>query len=400
MAQIDSRIAMQLRPVEFPSPLESAGKVLSLRDLLDQGTVRELQRQQLQMQMDDKQRSLAAIANLSQTLPPDERARFEVNPQKYIEEQFKTHNLRPGGALVRNGQIVTQVPEAFTLSPGQRRIAGGQTIAEAPHAPTLTEVGVPGQAGYTQRAWVTPGSADTLPVGAPKVPDILNPDVQAARQRVARAGASNTTVNIAGKEADKAYGKWTGETFGKIQEAGLAAPADIGRYQQLGNLLSQVNTGRFAGRMQDFKAAAKGLGFDLSAMGVRDDVAPAQAAKALSAQMALELRNPAGGAGMPGALSDKDREFLQSMVPSIENDPAAIKQMIDYRVRIAKRGQEVAALARRYAQSTGRGNIDDGFFEQLQQFSNANPLFPEAAQRPAGGTARVRRFNPQTGRIE
>ena len=36
-------------------------------------------------------------------------------------------------------------------------------------------------------------------------------------------------------------------------------------------------------------------------------------------EFALELRNPSGGAGMPGAMSDADRNFLASIPPSLAN---------------------------------------------------------------------------------
>jgi len=175
-------------------------------------------------------------------------------------------------------------------------------------------------------------------------------------------------------------GKALGEQYAGLMKADFSAPATIGKYQRLGNLLGQVNTGKFAGTTADIKAAAKGLGIDLTSMGVRDDIAPAQAAKALSNQLALELRNPAGGAGMPGAMSDQDREFLRQMIPSIENDPGAIKQMIEYRVKLAKREQEVARKARAYRKRNG--TFDEGFFDELQEWSDKNPIFANE-KRPA-----------------
>jgi hypothetical protein len=115
-------------------------------------------------------------------------------------------------------------------------------------------------------------------------------------------------------------------------------------------------------------------------MGIADDVAPAQAARSLTNQLALEMRNPAGGAGMPGALSDKDREFLMQSIPGLENDPAAIGTMIDYRVRLAKREQQVAKMARAYRKKNGK--FDEGFFDELQEWSEKNPLFSEARNTP------------------
>jgi hypothetical protein len=186
-------------------------------------------------------------------------------------------------------------------------------------------------------------------------------------------------VQMPGAQQETAFqkrvGTEMGDQYANLLKADMNAPATIGKYQRLGSLLGQVQTGKFKGATTDIKAAAKGLGIDLTALGVADDVAPAQAARALSNQIALELRNPAGGAGMPGALSDKDREFLIASIPGLENDPNAVGKMIEYRVKLAQREQEVAKKARAYRKKNGK--FDEGFYDELQEWSAKNPLFPE-----------------------
>ena len=183
---------------------------------------------------------------------------------------------------------------------------------------------------------------------------------------------------------DKKVGAELGEQYAGLMRADMNAPSTVAKYERLGGLLGQVNTGKFKGATTDIKATAKSLGIDLTSLGVTDDVAPAQAARALSNQIALELRNPAGGAGMPGALSDKDREFLLQSIPGLENDPQAVSKMIEYRVKLAKREQEVAKKARAYRKKNGK--FDEGFFDELAEWSAKNPLFPEA-DKPAAPTA-------------
>jgi hypothetical protein len=182
-------------------------------------------------------------------------------------------------------------------------------------------------------------------------------------------------------EFGKEVGKGMGEMYSGLLKADMNAPASIAKYQRLGSLLSNVSTGKFKGTTLELKAAAKSLGVDLNALGVADDVAPAQAARALSNQIALELRNPAGGAGMPGALSDKDREFLIQSIPGLENDPAAVPLMVDYRVKLERRAQQVARKAREYRRKNGK--FDETFFDELQDWSEKNPLFPESALPPS-----------------
>jgi hypothetical protein len=198
-----------------------------------------------------------------------------------------------------------------------------------------------------------------------------------------------TVDNKQPTEFGKAVGREMGEQYAGLLKADMNAPATIGKYNRLGSLLSSVNSGKFKGTTTDLKAAAKGLGVDLTALGIADDVAPAQAARALSNQLALELRNPAGGAGMPGALSDKDREFLIQSLPTLENDPGAVGKMIEYRVELAKREQQVAKMARAYRKKNN-GTFDEGFYDELAEWSAKNPLFkdsPKAAPTAAPATS-------------
>jgi hypothetical protein len=48
-------------------------------------------------------------------------------------------------------------------------------------------------------------------------------------------------------------------------------------------------------------------------------------------------------------------------------------------VKLAKREQQVAKMARDYKKRTGR--FDDGFYDELASWSERNPLFTEADRR-------------------
>lgn len=252
-------------------------------------------------------------------------------------------------------------PEPFKLRPGETQYGpDGQPIVSLPDKP----------APRSSLAQLL-AERDALP------PD--HPNRALYEDAIKKASMSQPVVTVDNRQ-DSAFGKEVGTEFGRqyseLMKADMNAPASIAKYDRLGSLLSQVNTGKFKGTTTDLKAAAKSLGVDLSAMGITDDVAPAQAARALSYQLALEMRNPSGGAGMPGAMSDKDREFLVQMIPSLENDPGSISKMIEYRQRLARREQQVAKLARAYRKKNN--TFDDGFYDELQAWSDKNPLFPEA----------------------
>lgn len=170
--------------------------------------------------------------------------------------------------------------------------------------------------------------------------------------------------------------KYFGDLYTRLQDSATGADNEISNYRRLDALGDAVDTGKFTGTTTNLKALAKGAGMDLEKWGIADNVAPAQAMNAMSREMALQLRNPAGGAGMPGAMSDKDREFLESMVPGLDTDPEGRKLILDYRIRMAQRSKDVAKLARKYRKDNG--TIDDGFLDDLSKWSGEHPIFSDA----------------------
>jgi hypothetical protein len=93
---------------------------------------------------------------------------------------------------------------------------------------------------------------------------------------------------------------------------------------------------------------------------------------------------------MPGAMSDADRQFLVNMVPGLATTPGGRKLMLETATKLANRDKEVAAMARKYRQK--KGNIDEGFYDELAQFSAANPLFKAGGSQSDGG--------PKPGTVE
>jgi hypothetical protein len=209
-----------------------------------------------------------------------------------------------------------------------------------------------------------------------------------------RAGANQNTINMPPME--KAYDAAVGKEFAEqnigIIKGSQEAQRKLGTLDRLGQILSdpKIQTGAGADAILQAKRYAKTLGIDVG------DLSGPEAAKAISNQFALELRNPAGGAGMPGALSDKDREFLQASVPGLQQTPEGNAKIIDYMKRVANRAVQVEGLRQQYVRKNGR--LNEGFYQALKEYSEANPLFPEGAQRT--NQPRRLKFNPQTGELE
>lgn len=184
--------------------------------------------------------------------------------------------------------------------------------------------------------------------------------------------ASQTTAQqvaaAANKESAVQTAKDVAETRKNIMNAGFVAPTNISKYQQLGKLLESVDGGTLT-------ATGTNLASTMNSLGIKIDknLPNKEAAAALANQMALELRNPAGGAGMPGAMSDADRNFLAAMVPSASQSAQGRKQLIDAYIAVQKRNQQTSQFARNYEKKYGK--LDNDFFDQMQAWSESNPLF-------------------------
>lgn len=202
----------------------------------------------------------------------------------------------------------------------------------------------------------------------------------------AKAGASRVSVNNKQEgEESKAVGKFFGENYADVQKAGFSAQSAMNRLDRLGQLLDGVDTGKFAPLGLEAAKTAQSLGLNID-----PKLANKEAAVALSSEIALQLRNPAGGAGMPGAMSDSDRNFLNGMVPGIEKTPQGRKTILETAKKMAQRDVEVARMARNYRQKTG--TINEGFYEELARFSEANPLFKGAADGGADIDSLIKKY--------
>lgn len=153
-----------------------------------------------------------------------------------------------------------------------------------------------------------------------------------------------------------------------IFDAGDLAGSRIQSYQQLSQLLAGHDGGTLSPAGLQIAKTANSLGFKID-----PSLPNKEAAVALSNAMALDLRNPAGGAGMPGAMSDADRQFLANMIPNLATSAEGRGIMIRSAIAIEQRKQQVAAAARRYEARHGR--IDNGFYDQLSAWSSQHPLF-------------------------
>ena len=196
--------------------------------------------------------------------------------------------------------------------------------------------------------------------------------------KLKEAGKPVTNINQQQEsEYEKATGKQLADANMEIIKSAGNARGKIATLNRLDQLLKDpgIYTGAGGQGILELKRLGKAIGVDVG------DVGPAEAAKSISSQFALELRNPSGGAGMPGAMSDKDREFLQSMVPGLGQNPQGNALIIDYMKRVAQRSVDVERLRQAYVRKNGR--LKEGFYNELADWSDAHPLFTEEDMKKA-----------------
>lgn len=259
-------------------------------------------------------------------------------------------NVGPGGEISAG-----ELPGALQLFLSQQR-AGAQATAER------DLVTVP---ATNPNAPPTFASRESLLNAPPAAPGQV-PSPAAPRP------AGMSPVAAAGQAADAAQQKLVAENMGTIynnlQNGAMRNPAQIAKFKQIGTLLDGFEGGKLSQTGQDLASAANSVGLKI------DKKLPnKEAAAALSNEIALSLRSTASGEGMPGAMSDADREFLKSMTPQMAQTNEGRKQIIGARVKVMEREGQIAGMARKYR--TKYGKLDDGFFGQLQDWSNSNPIF-------------------------
>lgn len=195
----------------------------------------------------------------------------------------------------------------------------------------------------------------------------------------AAAGATRVSNNTNVSSGEKAYDAAMGKELADLN-VGIIKGASIARTSQanldrLGQLLQEpgVYQGTAGEKILQLKKFAKSVGIDVG------EVGGAEAVQSISNQLALQARNPAGGAGMPGSMSDSDRSYLKDMQPGLEKTPEGNRLIIDVNRKLNQRAIDVEKFRQDYIKKNGR--LNEGFYSALSEWSNANPLFPQGAQR-------------------
>lgn len=268
----------------------------------------------------------------------------------------------------------------------------GQTtyMPRVPEGATITQdgriIGLPG-AAQTNAAYkgaetaATEGAKAGLDFVTIPMPDGSTRTVRRDQAASVLGNGNLGGLGVSQSPADKTYAdeaaKASAEQYKQIQASGFTAPNKIAKYQQLGQLLANHDGGRLSGTGMDLAQIGNSLGLKID-----KNLPNKEAAQALTNELALSLRNPAGGEGMPGAMSDSDRQFLMNSVPGLSQSAEGRRQMVQMQTQVLQRQADVAKMARQWQQRYGRLDAVNpttgrSFFDNLQDWSGRNPLFAQ-----------------------
>ena len=149
-------------------------------------------------------------------------------------------------------------------------------------------------------------------------------------------------IDLAGKTFEIKTMENIVSSIGKRGEAFQSSMKRQADYTQIEKLLdSGLNTGALAGLTTGFKAIASDLlGKDIEGLG------EAEALESISNKLALGIRNPASGMGLPGSTSNRDLDFLLAAIPGLSKSEAGNRLMI----KIAREEHKLAGDLRREQQ--------------------------------------------------
>jgi hypothetical protein len=321
-----------LRGISAISP-EVGGQLLG-----QQRKQQQFEEEQLLAQQQQQQRELSAASKLASGVldtPPEQRNEVYKASLKVAQNY---------------GLDVSQLPEDYTED-AERYLQGIVNVAS----------------GAGQREAYKPLSREG------KIQQDYRAGLISREQRdKALIGRPTTEIKmgVGETEEQKAWGKKRIEAHYKRKGEARQAEGQLMTLNELENLISSPETyvGAGAGAIKDIKRIAGFFGFEPKG------TTNAEVIESLSNQMALKMRNPESGFGMPGSISDRDVKFLKATVPGLTKTKEGNLELIRILRKLQERKIEISDLESQYLE---QNDTLKGFEKVRREFVKDNPMFGE-----------------------
>jgi len=178
----------------------------------------------------------------------------------------------------------------------------------------------------------------------------------------------NVGINTEGADDfTKALMKGMATRYETYQSEADAAEKAMANLNLMGNLVSQKDfySGPFGNQVTAVRRVATLFGAD------PEKVADAETFNKIAKDSALQVMGGSLGVGF----SNADRDFVEAMVPNIENTKAGNLKIIEVQTKIQNRKIELARMAEQYAAENGTLK---GFRAFITEWRQQNPLFSAA----------------------
>lgn len=209
----------------------------------------------------------------------------------------------------------------------------------------------------------------------------LQPGTKPYQDAMLAGTKTGTTVNVGGEKAwDNESAKLFAKRYDDLTTQAQSAQQMMGMYDLAEQALSSgVRTGVAGESELNLRRFAQTIG-----VGDADKVAGGELIRAIQNRMALIMRSPDSGMGMPGAVSDRDLTFLRDAQIGLDRTPEGNRKMLAAFRALEQRKVEISRLADEYIAEHGR--LDFGFNRAVRDYAAANPLFNVPSQsQPASG---------------
>lgn len=282
-------------------------------------------------------------------------------------------NIAPGGSLYnpQTGQVDYTAPKDGIAIQGGRAVEiPGYSEAQARQAGQTTAAQEGAKAALDLVEVKLPDGSSKMMTRA----DAARAMSQGGQQGAAPGGQLGVSQSPANQAFDVEMSKDFADRFRAIQAASGNAREMLSMY----DLAEQaLNTGVRTGIGADAELSLRQIGATMG-IGDVDKLAGGELIRAVQNRMALAMRNPDSGMGMPGAVSDRDIKFLKDSQIGIDRSPEGNRRMLEAFRAMEQRKLDVARLANEYVQRNGR--LDAGFSDVVRDFAEKNPMFGQERQ--------------------